>query len=103
MTNRIVKNASVLLPRFIRLRDAPFYLGMDRNRFNLEVRPYVDEVSIGKQGIAYDRLDLDAWADDYKTQNVRRGKSQMPSLKEFEEGEFEKALTLARARTRKRT
>ena len=26
-------------PRLIRLRDAPAYLGMDRNRFNREVRP----------------------------------------------------------------
>jgi hypothetical protein len=26
-------------PRFIRLRDAPCYLGMDKNRFNREVRP----------------------------------------------------------------
>ena len=29
----------VLLPRMLRLRDAPAYLGMDRNRFNAEVRP----------------------------------------------------------------
>ena len=28
-----------LLPRLIRARDAPFYLGMDRNRFQAEVRP----------------------------------------------------------------
>ena len=27
-----------ILPRFIRFRDAPTYLGMDRNRFNAEVR-----------------------------------------------------------------
>ncbi len=50
-----------VLPRFIRLRDAYFYLGMDRNRFNSEVRPYVTEVRIGTQGIAFDRLELDAW------------------------------------------
>ena len=58
-----------LLPRLIRLRDAPFYLGMDPNRFNREVRPYVAEMPIGKQGIAFDRIDLDAWADDYKSRN----------------------------------
>ena len=28
------------LPRIIRFRDAPHYLGMDRNRFNAEVRPF---------------------------------------------------------------
>ena len=39
------------LPRLLRLRDAPFYLGMDRNRFNAEVRPQVTEIRIGEQGI----------------------------------------------------
>lgn len=49
-----------LLPRLIRFRDAPTYLGMDRNRFNSEVRPDLTEVPIGSQGIAFDRLELDA-------------------------------------------
>jgi len=62
-----------LLPRLIRLRDAPHYLGMDRNRFNAEVRPFVTEIRIGVQGIAFDRLDLDAWAEDYKQRNGRPG------------------------------
>ena len=60
-----------LTPRLIRLRDAPFYLGMDRNRFNAEVRPYLVEIRVGKQGIAFDRLDLDAWVDHYKSRNGR--------------------------------
>lgn len=51
--------------RFIRLRDAPLYLGMDKNRFNREVRPSVPVSPIGIQGIAFDRIDLDACADDY--------------------------------------
>jgi len=60
-----------LLPRFIRLRDAASYLGMDRNRFNAEVRPLLTMIPIGEQGIAFDRLDLDAWADQYKSRNGR--------------------------------
>ena len=60
-----------LLPRLIRLRDAAFYLGMDRNRFNAEVRPFLTEIPIGRQGIGFDRLDLDAWVDDYKSRNGR--------------------------------
>jgi hypothetical protein len=44
---------SPLLPRLIRLRDAPFYLGMDRNWFNAEVRPCLTEVPIGVQDIAF--------------------------------------------------
>ena len=62
-----------LLPRLIRLRDAPYYLGMDRNRFNAEVRQSLTQIPIGKQGVAFDRLDLDAWADDYKRRNGRPG------------------------------
>ena len=61
------------LPRLLRLRDAPFYLGMDRNRFNAEVRPQVTEIRIGEQGIAFDRVELDAWVDHYKSRNGRPG------------------------------
>ena len=58
-----------LLPRLIRFRDAPTYLGMDRNRFNNEVRPHITAIPIGIQGIAFDRLDLDAWVEQYKRCN----------------------------------
>ena len=62
---------ATILPRIIRFHDAPHYLGMDRNRFNAEVRPYLTEIPIGKQGVGFDRHDLDAWADDYKSRNGR--------------------------------
>src|SRR5204863_206957 len=58
-----------LVPRLIRLRDAPRYLGMDKNRFNREVRPRLQFVPIGTQGVAFDRLELDAWAEDYLSRN----------------------------------
>ena len=61
----------VLLPRLVRLRDAPTYLGMDRNRFNNEVRLHLTNIPIGQQGIAFDRLELDAWVDDYVSRNGR--------------------------------
>lgn len=32
------------------------------------------EMPLGKQAIAFDRLDLDAWADEYKERNGRPGK-----------------------------
>jgi len=63
--------AAALLPRIIRLRDVPFYLGMDRNRFNAEVRPYLTAIPIGRQGVAFDRLELDAWVADYVSRNGR--------------------------------
>ena len=49
---------------------------MDRNRFNAEVRPHLTEIPIGKQGIGFDRLELDAWVDDYKSRNGRPGRSK---------------------------
>lgn len=102
-------------PRLIRLRDAPHYLGMDPNRFNAEVRPYLTEIPIGKQGIAFDRIDLDAWVDQYKDRNGRPGKAmggKPPWDRKFHQGsgnvekpgtfgkqsetiEFEKALERA--------
>ena len=60
-----------IAPRILRFRDAPGYLGMDRNRFNAEVRPFITEVPIGKQGVGFDRLELDAWFEDYKSRNGR--------------------------------
>jgi len=68
---KMVQRQPCFLPRLLRLRDAPFYVGMDRNRFNKEVRPYIVEVRIGKQGIDFDRVDLDAWVEQYKSRNGR--------------------------------
>ena len=56
-------------PRVLRLKDAPKYLGMDKNRFNKEVRPTLTQIRIGIQGIGFDRLDLDGWFEKYKEQN----------------------------------
>ena len=58
-------------PRLIRLKDAPAYLGMDKNRFNQEVRPALMQIPIGKQGIAFDRLEMDNWVEHYKSRNGR--------------------------------
>jgi len=41
-----LKHSSLITPRLIRFRDAPRYLGMDRNRFNTEVRPYLVKISV---------------------------------------------------------
>ena len=68
-----------MLARIIRLRDAPTYLGMNRNCFNARVRPVLTELPIGVQGIGFDRLELDAWVDDYVARNGRPGrKGQYP-------------------------
>ncbi len=70
-----VRASIALLPRLVRLRDAPAYLGMDRNRFNRDIRPHLTRIPIGQQGIAFDRLELDAWVEDYISRNGRRPKA----------------------------
>lgn len=54
-----------ILPRFIRVTMAPAYLGMCRNEFNRTVRPHLREIPIGKQGKAFDRIEMDEWATAY--------------------------------------
>ncbi len=68
----------VVTPRVLRLRDAPRYLGMNRNLFNSDVRPFLSEVRIGRQGVAFDRLELDTWWEQYKSRNERRPKASKP-------------------------
>ena len=48
--------------RFLRPRDAPQFIGMDKNRFTANVRPYLTEIPIGAQGIAFDCLANEAFA-----------------------------------------
>ena len=82
-------NGFNILPRLIRLRDAPAYLGMDRHRFNEEVRPSLREIPIGAQGVAFDRLDLDAWVDDYIQCSDRPAASKRRSLELWDENEYQ--------------
>jgi hypothetical protein len=109
--------------RFIRLKDAGKYLGMDKNRFNAEVRPILIEIPIGKIGIAFDRLDLDDWADVYKQCNGRPSKrkgeplwdekAQLDSMsakvsgilinKSKDTADFAKAVKLVNERTRNKS
>jgi hypothetical protein len=56
------------------MRDAPKYLGMDRHAFSELARPFLTEIPIGIQGIAFDRLEMDAWVEEYVRCNGRRPK-----------------------------
>ena len=75
-----------LLPRIVRFRDAPSYLGMDRNRFNAEVRRHLTEIRIGIQGIGFDRLELDAWFEEYKSRN---GRPAWKGVKSWDANEYQ--------------
>lgn len=54
------------MPRIIRKRDAPFYLGMCPHVFDELVRPHVTVIPIGKGGIGFDRIELDEWLEKHK-------------------------------------
>ena len=88
----------MILPRFIRFRDAPSYLGMDKDRFNAEVRPCLVEIPIGKQGVAFDRLDLDAWADEYRAREGRPGAKVAKEIAQWDgPNQQDSSLTRVRA------
>ena len=60
-----------VLPRFLRPRIAAAYLAMNKNSFNRLVRPMVHAMPLGKRAIAYDRLELDVWVEEYCRCNGR--------------------------------
>ncbi|WP_236010208.1 hypothetical protein [Pseudomonas paraversuta] len=77
MSNRSAAQVAPTPPRFLRAMDAPGYLGMCRDEFNKTVRPNVREFPIGKQGIGFDRLELDAWADAYvESKSIEKAANQ---------------------------
>lgn len=47
---------------------------MDRNRFDLEVRPHLTEVPIGDRGIGFDREEIDLWINEYIAMRGRPGR-----------------------------
>ena len=91
---------AALLPRFIRHKDAPAYLGVDRNKFDAEIRPGLTEIPLGKRSLAFDRLDLDAWADEYKRRNGRSSRKNGKLSCEQEQKVF-KSMTTASVQSTK--
>ncbi|MEA5673250.1 hypothetical protein VA602_18165 [Pseudomonas sp. MH2] len=97
-----------ILPRILRWRSAPGYLGMCKAEFNKTVRPFVNEFPIGAQGVGFDRYELDEWVDSYIAENaIEKGNNRagLPASarKRAEENrteqsksEFKQALDLVR-------
>ncbi len=51
----------LLIPGIVRLRDAPYYLGMNKTFFRDAVQPYLTRIPIDKKGIGFSRIELDCW------------------------------------------
>ena len=90
-------NRTHLLPRLIRLKNAPEYLGMDRHRFNQEVRPNLTEIPIGSHGVAFDRLDLDAWVEQYKRRSGRPAAYNHRSMEIWDENEHQVSTNVGKS------
>ena len=50
--------------KVIRLEFAPGYLGMNKNKFNQDVRPFLQELSFGDRSVGFNRSQLDKWVDN---------------------------------------
>ena len=57
-------------PRIIRVSKAHLYLGMCREVFSKDIRPYLTEFRIGRIGKGFDRLELDKVAEAYMQTNI---------------------------------
>jgi len=68
----IVMAEIILMPRIVRIKDAPAYLGTNINYFNQHIRSDLSEFRVGDKGVGFDRLDLDRWVDDYVKEHGRR-------------------------------
>ena len=62
--------------RFYRRPDAARYLGMSTFLFDRLARPFLTEIPIGDQGVAFDRFELDAWADHHVSANGRSAQKE---------------------------
>lgn len=80
----------ILQPRIVRQRDAPGYVGVDRNKFDAEWRPYLTEVPLGQRALGYDRLELDRLADAYIAARGRPGRNMEGAICEL--GQTESSL-----------
>lgn len=81
LRSRAIENCDIQ-PRLLRLKDAPRYLGLDKNTFNREVRPLLTEMRIGR-AVLFDRAELDTWVEKAKTQyghSPMRGASEVEGV-----------------------
>lgn len=56
-----IYNGAPLIPGIIRMRDAPYYLGMNKTFFRDTVQPYLTKIRIDKKGVGFFREELDCW------------------------------------------
>lgn len=65
--------------RLLAAKEAAAYLGLSVSSFRRYVVPYMAKISIGR-AVRYDRLDLDTWADVYKSSHASEPKRSMFQL-----------------------
>ena len=80
--NSLANRNNLLLPGVIRIRDAPFYLGMNKNIFRKKVSPFLTKFPIGGVGVGVDRKELYLWIAHTKTTQGKRKQTPPWELKD---------------------
>jgi hypothetical protein len=78
----------MILPRLLKIKDVLEYLRIDVNKFNNSVRPYLTEIPVpyspgndSSRGVRFDRLELDAWLEQYKRCNGPAPEKSLEDMK----------------------
>ena len=69
-----------MLPRLVRLKDAPLYLALDKNFFNREIRALLTDIHLGR-AVLFDREELDIWVEHAKKEYGRPPYRTPPNAK----------------------
>ena len=67
-TNLVDKYAA----KIIRLSDAPSYLGVNKNKFNRDIRPLLHELALGDRSVGFNRSELDNFIDKQTDQDTTK-------------------------------
>ncbi len=89
-----IYNGAPLIPGIVRMRDAPYYLGMNKTFFREKVQPYLTRIPIDKKGIGFARMELDQWIA-YTQATVGQPPKEPPPWENFHTTAEDKPLTRA--------
>lgn len=77
-----------ILPRVIRMAEAPKYCGVSVRVFDSDFRPHLNEAVFGKQGVGFDRIEVDSFITWYFK---RHGKRKAQGSKSWQKEEQPKS------------
>ena len=95
-----IYNGAPLIPGIVRMRDAPYYLGMNKTFFRDAVQPYLTRIPIDKKGIGFTRVELDRWIA-YAQATLGQPPKNTPPWENFDQASSDPARSLPAAQVSK--